>query len=206
MRRHLLLAAAALLAAPGAWADPDPAVTSAGDSPAPESVVAPAADSELGDTGMLSIVPSGGIMGEQPFFALRADYAIARRVAIEAELGHNVGDVTSAFLHSAGVRVTGFRWHRTQAFMTAGFGTFSAANNDAIAAKSVTRSHLRLGGGVEFQVRDDFGIRLDLRHHRVLLGGSEDGSDTSLGINEVSVGIAFSRRIWTPPSSGSVTP
>ena len=189
-----------------AFAAESPATTGeAPETPAPETA-APAAASDFGEVGMLTIVPSGGVMGEQPFFALRADYGIARPIAIEAELGHNIGDVTSAFMHSAGVRFTGFRWHRTQAFLTAGFGTFSAANNDAIAAKSVTRSHLRLGGGVEFQVRDDFGIRLDLRHHRVLLGGSEDGSDTSLGINEVSVGIAFSRRIWTPPSSGSVTP
>lgn len=199
--RLVLAAAAASLLAAQIAAAAEPMLDTA------EAERRPAVPIEsLTGAGILSITPSGGVLGEQPFFALRADYTITSPLAIEAELGHNVGDVTSAFLHSAGVRYTGLRWHRTQAFLTAGFGTFSAATNDAIAAKSVTRSHLRLGGGVEFQVRDDFGIRLDLRHHRVLLGGSEDGSETSLGINEVSVGIAFSRRIWTPPSSGSVTP
>lgn len=204
MRGRLVLAAAAasLLVAQSVAAEPTPGLQAA----AEQEPSAAAVESVIDGAGVLSITPSGGILGEQPFFALRADYTITSPIAIEAEFGHNVGDVTSAFLHSAGVRYTGFRWHRTQAFLTAGFGTFSAATNDAIAAQSVTRSHLRLGGGVEFQVRDDFGIRLDLRHHRVLLGGSEDGSETSLGINEVSVGIAFSRRIWTPPSSGSVTP
>jgi hypothetical protein len=193
----LFLAVMGFLAPPAIAAEPESG---------PESTPPPAADPDPDGAGMLTIAPSGGIMGEQPFFALRVDYAIAHPIAIEAELGHNVGEVTSAYLHSAGVRVTGFRWHRASAFLTAGFGTFSAANNDAIAAKSVTRSHVRLGGGVEYRVRDDFGFRLDLRHHRVLLGGSEDGSGGSLGVNEVSFGIAFSRRIWTPPSSGSVTP
>jgi opacity protein-like surface antigen len=155
---------------------------------------------------MLHFAPSGGVLGEQPFFALRGAYTIAGPVDLEAEIGHNIGEVTSAFLHSAGVRVNGFRWHRAQAFATAGFGTFSAAESDAIAAKSVTRSHLRLGGGVEYAVRDDLGIRLDLRHHRVLLGGSDAGSEASLGVNEVSLGLVFSRRIWSPPSSGSVMP
>jgi len=157
-------------------------------------------------TGILRFAPSGGILGEQPFFALRGAYAIAGPVDLEAEIGHNIGEVTSAFLHSAGVRVNGFRWQRAQTFATAGFGTFSAAESDAIAAKSVTRSHLRLGGGVEYAVRDDLGIRLDLRHHRVLLGGSDAGNEVSLGVNEVSLGLVFSRRIWSPPSSGSVTP
>jgi hypothetical protein len=157
-------------------------------------------------TGVLHFAPSGGVLGEQAFFALRGAYSIAAPVDVEAEIGHNIGEVTSAFLHSAGVRVTGFRWRSAQVFATAGFGTFSAAESDAIAAKSVTRSHLRLGGGVEYAVRDDLGIRLDLRHHRVLLGGSDVGSEASLGVNELSLGLVFSRRIWSPPSSGSVTP
>ncbi len=206
----------------GAAADEQPVGTAADEQPAAEPAavdpftIDPVAGSSrtAGEppadrgprTGMLHFAPSGGLLGEQPFFALRGSYTIAGPVDLEAEIGHNIGEVTSAFLHSAGVRVTGFRWHRAEAFATAGFGTFSAAESDAIAAKSVTRSHLRLGGGVEYGVRDDLGIRLDLRHHRVLLGGSDVGSEASLGVNEVSLGLVFSRRIWSPPSSGSVTP
>jgi hypothetical protein len=155
---------------------------------------------------VLAITPSGGILGSQPFFALRAGYAIAAPVAIEAELGHNLGDASSAFLHSAGVRLTALEMSRASFFATAGFGTFSATPSDALAAKSLTRSHLRFGGGVEYAIRDDFGIRLDVRHHRILLSGGEVGGDTSLGANEVSVGLSFARRLWTPPAPSSTTP
>lgn len=156
--------------------------------------------------GVLAIVPSGGVLGSQPFFALRAGYAIATPIAIEAEFGHNLGEATSAFLHSAGVRVNAFAVQRAHFFATTGFGTFSATPTDALAAKSLTRSHLHFGGGVEYAIRDDFGVRLDVRHHRILLGGGEAGGETSLGTNEVSVGLSFSRRIWSPPSSSSTTP
>jgi hypothetical protein len=156
---------------------------------------------EAGQAGLLELTPAGGLFGEQAFFALRGAYTISPRLAVEAEIGHNVGDLVSAYLHSAGVRVTAVRHRGHTAFATAGFGTFSAAGGDAIAAQDITRSHLWFGGGIAYRLRDDVGIRLDLRHHRVLLGDGGADHGTSLGANEASFGLTFSRRIWSPPPS-----
>ncbi len=164
------------------------------------------ATTAAGGPGILAIAPVGGVLGSQPFFALRAGYTIAAPVAIEAELGHNLGDAASAFLHSAGVRLHALDWRRARLFATAGFGTFSASPSDALAAKAVTRSHFHMGGGIEVAIRDDFGIRLDVRHHRILLGGEGTGGDASLGATEVSAGLSFARRLWSPPSPSSTTP
>jgi hypothetical protein len=109
----------------------------------------------------------------------------------------------SAYLHSAGVRVTGIHYHGHTIFTTLGFGTFSAGSSDVIAAQSVTRSHLRLGGGMRLRLRDDVGVRLDLRHHRVLLSGGGASGGESMGVNEVSLGLAFTRRVWSPPQSST---
>jgi hypothetical protein len=164
-------------------------------------VVSPEEDDRRPAAGLLEITPAGGLLGEQPLFALRGAYTITPRLAIEAEIGHNVGDFVSAYLHSAGLRVQALGYRGHAAFLTAGFGTFGAAGGDAIAAQNVTRSDLRLGCGISVRVREDVGVRLDLRHHRVLLGGDGDGGEMSLGANEVSLGLSFSRRIWSPPSS-----
>lgn len=190
MRGRLLL----LLAVACSAAGPAGAAVSAG---APTAAAGP---------GILAIAPMGGVLGSQPFFALRAGYTIAAPLAIEAEFGHNLGDAASAFLHSAGVRLRAFDWRRAELFATAGFGTFSATPSDALAAKGVTRSHLRMGGGIEFAIRDDFGIRLDVRHHRILLGEDGTGGEASLGATEVSAGLCFARRLWSPPAPSKKTP
>jgi hypothetical protein len=154
-------------------------------------------------SGSLEVTPAGGLLGEQPYFALRGAYTISRRIAVEAEVGHNVGDLVSAYVHSAGIRVTGIRYRGHAIFTTLGFGTFSAGSSDVIAAQSVTRSHLRLGGGMRLRLRDDVGVRLDLRHHRVFLNGGTANSGQSIGVNEVSLGLAFTRRVWSPPQSST---
>jgi len=167
---------------------------------------APAAPDPLG-AGLLEITPAGGILGAQPLFVLRGAYTISSRIAVEAEIGHNVGDLVSAYLHSAGVRYTCLRYGRAAGFMTLGFGTFGSAGADALAAQDITRSHLGLGGGIQIQIRDDVGARLDLRHHRILLGNGGDDPGATLGANEASFGLTFSRRVWSPPpSSGRSTP
>jgi hypothetical protein len=185
--RGLLL----LLLATAAAAAPGPLAAASG---------ATGATGTTGGPGILAIAPMGGILGSQPFFALRAGYTIAGPVTVEAELGHNLGDAAGAYLHSAGVLVHPPSWQRARLFATAGFGTFSASPSEALAATAVTRSHFRIGGGIEYAVRDDFGLRLDVRHHRILLGETGTGNDASLGATEVSAGLSFARRIWSPPA------
>jgi hypothetical protein len=185
----------------------EPEVTAATAITAESGQLAALGGDDVPGPGFVEITPAGGVFGEQPFFVLRGAYTLTSRMALEAEIGHNIGDVVSAFLHSAGVRYTGLRYGRAAAFMTLGFGTFGSAGGDALAAQDITRSHLGMGGGVQFQIRDDVAARLDLRHHRILLGGGSDDHGATLGANEASFGLTFSRRVWSPPSpSGRSTP
>ncbi len=173
--------------------------------PEPEVGPPPAAGessrAESPGPGLLEITPAGGLLGEKPLFALRGSYTISQQAAIEAEIGHNVGDFVSAYLHSAGLRMELVRHRGHIAFATLGFGTFSAAGGDAIAAQSISRTDLRLGAGIVIKLRDDVGVRLDLRHHRFLLGGGRGDQGSTLGANEISLGLKFSRRIWSAPAS-----
>jgi hypothetical protein len=146
---------------------------------------------------VLEFNPGGGVLGAQPLFFVRGAYTVSPRLALEAEVGHNVGELVSGFLHSAGLRFHAFAEPRYAVFLGAGFGTFGVGEGTTLGAQSVTRSALRVGGGLIFTLRDDVGIRADLRRYHVLaIGGSTDG----LGASEVSVGLVFRRRVWDPPA------
>ncbi len=146
-------------------------------------------------SGTLELTPAAGRLGEAPLFAARAAYRLSPRLALEAELDHVLGQQVSALQHAAGLRWRAVELGRAEGFLGAGFGTFTAQAGGAVGAKSVTRSALRLGGGVLWWLRDDIGFRLDGRHHRIFLHQPTTTGTYSLTANELSVGLVFARQL-----------
>jgi outer membrane protein OmpA-like peptidoglycan-associated protein len=132
-----------------------------------------AADAESG-TATPGKLRSTGLLG------VRAELEFLPRFAVEAEVA---GLPTSAHDGSGEVVILAFRGqlmyrfldHLVQPFVAAGYGGYYQIS-DATGRKSDFDGVVHAGGGLRFQVADDFGFRID---GRVLLPPSLSGSVTA---------------------------
>jgi len=126
----------------------------------------------------LSFTPGAGTFGDDRMYSLRVAYNPSSWFGWEAGLEHAPGEAVHAALHTVGaVARYPLPW-RVQPYARGAYGMIMVFPGKSIKADPVTENALIAGGGVEFFVRDDVALRVELSAATII--GSERTSDDTV--------------------------
>ena len=138
----------------------------------------------------LSFTPGTGTFGDDRMYSLRVAYNPNSWLGWEAGLEHTPGEAVHAVLHTIGAVVRHpFPW-RAQPYARAAYGMMMVFPGKSLKADPVTENALIAGGGLEFFIRDDLALRVEMSAATII--GSDRNSDDTVAYQYRQTLIALS--------------
>jgi hypothetical protein len=126
----------------------------------------------------LSFTPGVGSFGDDRMYSLRIAYNPNSWLGWEAGLEHTPGEAVHAALHTIGaVARYPLPW-RAQPYARAAYGMMMVFPGKSLKADPVTENALIAGGGLEFFIRDDVALRVEMSAATII--GSDRNSDDTV--------------------------
>jgi hypothetical protein len=191
------------LAMPPPVADPAPAAPAVARTPdglealEPELANAPyhLAPGQRPYLHRLSVSPAVGMFGNDNLYALRVAYSPNAWLAYEGSLEHDPSHGVHAIFHTLSVIVRHPMTGRLQPYLAGGYGMTVVLPGGAIAAQSVTKNVLTIGGGLEWFLRDDLALRGELRQATAFGHQPNHEGMAAYDYLEQTLGLAFYRTL-----------
>jgi len=143
----------------------------------------------------LSFSPAVGSLGNDRLYSLRIAYSPNSWLAYEGSIAHDPNHEVHAIIHSLSVIVRRPMPGRFQPYLTGGYGMTVVLPSGAIAAQSVTKNMLTIGGGLEWFIRDDLALRGELRQATAFGHQSNQEGMAAYDYFEQTLGLAFYRTL-----------
>jgi hypothetical protein len=142
-----------------------------------------------------SVSPAVGMFGNDHLYALRLAYSPNSWLAYEGSLSHDPSHGVHAVFNTLSVIVRRPRPGRLQPYLAGGYGMTVVLPGKAIAAQSVTKNVLSIGGGLEWFVRDDLALRGELRQATAFAHQPNHEGMAAYDYLEQTLGLAFYRTL-----------
>lgn len=143
----------------------------------------------------LSFSPAVGSLGHDRLYSLRIAYSPNSWLAYEGSIAHDPNHEVHAIIHSLSVIVRRPMPGRFQPYLTGGYGMTVVLPSGAIAAQSVTKNMLTIGGGLEWFIRDDLALRGELRQATAFGHQPNQEGMAAYDYFEQTLGLAFYRTL-----------